>query len=152
METCVSEYGLGRTELQKYVDELPKRNNHFLGALRALSHFEQSVAALYQAALLTQPITKNRLFQKGDGSPMERLNLIYNRSKYFEEGEEGAGPPPATPIWLTNEGLQSSDADLPFAELHDIIIDLTKCAEMIAVKLPSMIEERRKAGGGRVQG
>ena len=145
METAVSEYRLGRATLQSYVDELPKRNNHFLSALRALSHFEQSAAALYQAAMLTEPVTKQKPFQKGDKSPMERLNMIYNRSKHFEEGVRQQAMPPATPVWLINEGLECSLGTLSFADFHEIILDLTKCAEAIAVELPKLIEERRKA-------
>src|SRR5580700_3080822 len=46
-ETAVGEYRLGRAKLQAYVEQLSSRNNHFLEALRALSHFEQCAAASY---------------------------------------------------------------------------------------------------------
>lgn len=143
METAVGEYRLGREMLQAYVDELPRRNNHFLQALRALSHFEQSAAALYQAAQLTRPITKEQLFENNDGSPEQRLNVIYNRSKHFDEPVGSL--PPAVPVWLTNEGLECSSAALSFAELHGIILDITKCCECVAVDLPRKVEEKRKA-------
>jgi hypothetical protein len=129
METAVGEYRLGRSELQNYVEQLPDRNNHFLTALRALSHFEQSIAALYQAVDLVRCITAQDPFKKNDGSPMDRLNKIYNRSKHFKENKA-----PATPIWLTNECLERSDAKITFIELCEIIADLTKCAEGIAAR------------------
>lgn len=144
LETAVTEYRQGREKLQNYVDELPKRNNHFLMAMRALSHFEQSTSVLYQAVMLTEPITRERPFQKGDGSSVERLNMIYNRSKHFDEGAGNQEPPPATPVWLINEGLECSEGTLTFTDLHAILVDMTKCAETIAVKLPKLVEERRK--------
>ncbi len=148
METAVSEYRLGRLLLMDYVQEVPRRNNHFLRAMRALSHFEQSAAALYQAAELTRPITKMELFKKGDGSPMDHLNKIYNRSRHFEQGVGEPGPPPAVPVWLTNEGLECPNCTLTFAEMHEIIVDLTKCAELVAIELPKHVEEKRKASAG----
>jgi hypothetical protein len=144
METAVREYRLGRSELQSYVEQLPIRNDHFLAALRALSRFEQSAAALYQAATLLACIKPGPLFKKGDGSSMERLNAIYNRSKHFEEGATFTGTAPATPIWLTNEGLECSDAALTFTELHEMIVDLTKCAEAIATEIPKKMQEGQK--------
>lgn len=141
METAVGEYRLGRRELLNYVEQLPVRNNHFLAALRALSHFEQSAAALYQAAILLTRIKPGQLFNKGDGSSVECLNKIYNRSKHFEEGGTFAGAAPATPIWLTNEGLECSDAALTFVELHEMVVELTKCAEVIAVRIPRRLQE-----------
>lgn len=144
METAVDEYRRGREELQNYVAELPRRNNHFLGALRALSHFEQSCAALYQALCLTPPFTGiKEFFKKGDNSPEEHLNAIYNRSKHFEEGAGQDTPPPATPVWLTNEGIECTDCTLTFAELHGVILDLTKVAEFISLELPKRLQEKR---------
>jgi hypothetical protein len=144
METAVEEYRLGRGELHSYVEQLPVRNNHFLAALRALSHFEQSAAALYQAAILTTFIMPGLPFTQSDGSSMDRLNMIYNRSKHFEEGATFAGPAPATPVWLTNEGLECSDAALSFIELHELIVDQTNCAEAIAIGIPKKVQEMRK--------
>jgi hypothetical protein len=140
-ETAVGEYRLGRAKLQAYVEQLSSRNNHFLEALRALSHFEQCAAASYQAAELAAGLLSRRLFEKVDGSRWNRLYNIYNRSKHFGAERRSSlkarqagnrAPFPAVPVWLINEGLESTDASITFAELHDIIVNLREGVELIA--------------------
>jgi len=143
METAVTEYRVGRAELQRYVERLPRTNGHFSLALAALSHFEQSVAALYQAATLLKSLVNGPpLFASNDGSVMDRLNKIYNRSKHFEEGPGSIAPPPA-PVWLTNDGLECSNAAVTFSELRDLILDFTRGAEAITQKWSAYAEKHR---------
>jgi hypothetical protein len=70
---------------------------------------------------------------------MDRLNTIYNRSNHFGEGPTFAGLAPAAPVWLTNEGLECSDAALSFIELYELIVDQTNCAEAIAIRIPEKV-------------
>lgn len=143
LETAVVEYQHGRAELLTYVKDLPRRNNHFLGALRALSHFEQCAAALYQAAQLTPALTGQPVFKKGDGSPLSRLNIIYNRSKHFEDAA-GVATPPATPVWLVNEGIECTEVLLTYDDLVFVLNDLMKCGDFVAIELPKLVEEKRR--------
>jgi hypothetical protein len=55
----------------------------------------------------------------------ERLRLLYNTSKHIDERiEDGELLDDATlPIWLTNEGVESKDHLLSFAELSGFMQD-----------------------------
>lgn len=66
-----------------------------------------------------------------DGSGIQRLNLLYNRTKHLESAiNSGQLPPDGTlPVWLTNDGLRAVDAELTFAELAEILTDLAKWAD-----------------------
>jgi hypothetical protein len=81
------------------------------------------------------------LFVKGDGSILQRLNLLYNRTKHIESDiKSGQGPPNGTlPVWLTNEGLETTNAQLAFGEMADILSDLAKWAD--AVQDPLTMQE-----------
>jgi len=145
IEIAIVEYRLGRRVLQSAVATTPKTDHHFLETLRALSHFEQSAVALYQAAQLTRPlIRKRQLFEPNDkSSPLYKLNKIYNRSRHFE-GEETPGRIPAAPVWLTNAGLETPECTLRFVEMHEVILSLTNVAKLVAEEFPSRVLALRK--------
>jgi hypothetical protein len=77
------------------------------------------------------------LFSPGDGSVLQRLNLLYNRSKHTDKAITAWQLPPngTISIWLTNDGLQSMDSSLSFEEAADILADLAWWAD--AVQDPS---------------
>ena len=128
MEIAVGEYRLGRRLLPACVVKLPTTNDHCFEALRALSHFEKSAAALYQAAQLTRPvIRKKQLFEPNDKtSPLYKLSKIYNRSKHFEKAERN--------VRITNEGLENPECTLKFVEMHEIIVSLINVAKLVDEK------------------
>ena len=84
------------------------------------------------------------LFVKDDGSILQRLNLLYNRSKHIESAIKSSQLPPngTLPVWLTNEGLEATDAKLTFEEMADILSDLAKWAD--AVQDPLTMQETIK--------
>jgi hypothetical protein len=74
-----------------------------------------------------------RPFVQGQGSVEERLNNLYNQMKHVEGRiESGQMVEGATvPVWLTNDGLRSTDALLRYSETGDILRDLAKWAGIV---------------------
>jgi hypothetical protein len=107
---------------------------------RFLSDADRAWALLVRG----QPV----LFGRNDGSSLQRLNLLYNRTKHIESAiKSGQLPPNGTlSVWLTNEGLEAVGAKLAFNEMADILCDLAKWAD--AVQDPLTMRENIKKSYG----
>lgn len=86
---------------------------------RAVDNWEVFLANAEQAMqLLSDSAGGLQRFVPGDGSDLERLNLLYNYSKHFakrtKDGNSAAEA--AFPIWISNEGLQCPESSLGWAE------------------------------------
>jgi len=105
---------------------------------QALNHFETLFAQLYQAYLLIKSATEFEIFKKGDDSELDRVRKIYNASKHMDERiEKGKLPEKGTcAIWITNNGIECTDAAITFVELKDILIELSKLANKISNLTP----------------
>jgi hypothetical protein len=78
---------------------------------RALYHFEASIAQLYQAYDYSRKLFQQNLFKCKDGSTFDRLNRINNTVKHeVARGEQTT--------WITNSGIEASDAVISFQELE----------------------------------
>ena len=69
---------------------------------------------LYQAYDSSRKALDKTLFEGKDGSPLSRLNLIYNASKHQLAGTD-------QPTWITNDGIESSNAKLSFLEMEELL-------------------------------
>lgn len=143
-KTAISEYNRGRIFLQRYVDALPA--NHFLEEHRkALAHFENCILQLHVAivslASLGGGIKPGRaksgwkqLYVIGDGSDYDRLRLLNNSIKHFDEIIDDAvksnASVPIAPVWITNDGFEcTKGARLSFLEIETIFEAQAKDAE-----------------------
>lgn len=136
---AINEYSTGRELLEAYVQKLPQTNSHFLKAIDATNHFEQSIAAACQAAkyamemasLANAPIIKDQL----EG----RLRHIWNRSKHFDEDfiqtnhPHRRHPNITAPVWLTTDGVCCADASVTFHELHTFLSTLLNMFKAVSV-------------------
>lgn len=122
-EMALAEYASAREELRSFVSGNRGRWSPYF---RALYHFEAAVAQLYQAFDYSRKVLNTKLFAENDGSPLNRLNLIYNTSKHQLAGAD-------QPLWITNEGIETVESKLAFSEMEDL---LRSCAR-IATKLTS---------------
>jgi hypothetical protein len=107
-----------------------RRRNAISLYITAVGHWEQFIPRADRAwAVLVKG--EKILFVKGDGSVVQRLNLLYNRTKHIESAiKSGQLPPDGTlPVWLTNDGLRSVDAQLASTELAETLTDLAKWAD-----------------------
>jgi len=130
-EMSFVEYENGRMALQQYVSSSPKSITRYL---RAIFHFESFVAQSYQAFEIVRKWIGQNLFQSGDGSILDRLNLIYGRSKHADKAIfAGQLPPDATmPVWLTNIGLQAEGIALSYNEMPNILKELSTIASRLS--------------------
>lgn len=98
--------------------------------IKAIGHWEQFLSQADRAwAVLVKG--EKTLFAKDDGSVVQRLNLLYNRTKHLETAINSEQLPPdgTIPVWLTNDGLQAVGGKLTFAEIAEILVDLAKWAD-----------------------
>jgi hypothetical protein len=154
--TANEEYRLGRELLVRYVEGVAE-GRHLLGAyLSALTHFEQCLGAIWQAAELHDrmckkvqghPHGKMALYEKGQGSDLERINDLNNVAKHFNvfQAEQAS-----TPIWITNHGIKGiGGLELSFDELYDNLTALSDVARVTNVEIPHEAVARGRDGGLR---
>jgi hypothetical protein len=60
---------------------------------------------------------------------LSRLNLLYNASKH----QPASGD---QPIWITNEGLECSDAKLSFVEIEELLRQCGRIATKLTTNVP----------------
>jgi hypothetical protein len=119
LKTAVSQYNQGRQFLEKYVNALP--GNHLLEAHRnALAHFENSILQLHVAIVSLADISGMRQKVYVSGSDYDRLRLLNNSIKHFDEHIEKAmkraSSVPIAPVWITNDGLECTRTSLLFLD------------------------------------
>lgn len=113
----------------------------------AIGHWEVFLSQAYQAWCLLARGQKI-LFAPGDGSTMQRLNLLYNRTKHAESAITAEQLPPdgTLPVWLKNDGLHSVESSLTFEEIAEMLEDLAVWAE--AAQNPATMREKIAAKYG----
>jgi hypothetical protein len=117
------------------------------GYIAAIGYWESLLSQAYQAWCLLargEPV----LFRPNDGSPMQRLNLLYGRTKHAEKAITAEQLPPegTLPVWLKNDGLHSVDSALTFDEIAEMLEELALWAD--AAQDPSTMREKIQAKYG----
>ena len=97
---------------------------------RCLRRFESTVAMVYQALDVGRKAIERKLFTESEGSPYERLNRIYNRSRHAKPETLPSGQLHA--VWIKNDGLYTDGANLTFDELRDLICMICRVADTLA--------------------
>jgi hypothetical protein len=77
---------------------------------------------------------KDVLFTKNDGTVLQRLRTLYNRTKHTGLAND------ILPVWLTNDGLEATNGKLTFAEIADLLSDLATFAD--GVQDPATLREK----------
>lgn len=152
---AAEEYRTGRSHLLRYVEGV-EVGEHRLGAyLSALTHFEQCLGAIWQAAelfnkmehkILGTTAKEFTLFKKGENSDLERINKLNNVAKHFNaiQAEQTS-----TPIWITNVGIKTIDINvaLSFDDLYENVMALSEVARQTFVEIPKEAHARRRRQG-----
>jgi hypothetical protein len=120
VEMALSEYSAARMQIQDLIPGNPRWSPYY----RALHHMEVAVALLYQAYDVGRKATDKDYFEKGDGSPLQRLNRIYNSSKHIRAIADG-------PVWLSNQGVCTADTVLLFSEFEGLAREAARIVEGI---------------------
>jgi len=139
-EAAFREYEAARHSTLKYLEN----RDALSGYIMAIGHWEVFLSQTYQAWCLLARGQKV-LFEPGDGSPMQRLHLLYNRAKHAESAITSQQLPPdgTLPVWLTNDGLNCVESSLTFEEMAGVLKDLAHWAE--AVQDPLTMREKLPA-------
>lgn len=129
------EYQLARLLLQKYIDDLSNNKQSIELYVESLVHFEGCIAQMWQ---IYDQIKRNLsgkhknfkgIYTKDDGSPHERLNMLYNISRYAGENIPDEG---TVPIWITNDGLEAKDYSITFDELAKLLGEIGFIADKLS--------------------
>lgn len=131
-EAAFIEYAHARQALIEFVTTGSKKPSIYF---RALTHFETTIAFLYQAYDFAREFTSTKLFQKGDGSNYERLNRVYNVSRHFKPADLPADHLHA--LWLTNDGIQINSCIVSFKEIGDFLVEIGKLADRVSGLSPN---------------
>lgn len=81
-----------------------------------------------------------RFWSKGDGSSLERVNILYNFTKHAEDKISNGLELPGYQIWLTNSGISCEESNVSFAEITDLLVDLADNAKFYG-NPPKVIKE-----------
>jgi hypothetical protein len=152
---ATKEYQAARICLDRYVSRLPEHDR--LGEYwKSLMHFEVVVLRLHLAITCLGGAVQSvgidsPIFKRGDTSDYDRLRLINNRIKHFDEDIQEAlskkRAVPITPLWITNDGIESSEAKLTFLELVEILKTQTEDARNFSETFFNDARDRRKESG-----
>jgi hypothetical protein len=128
-EAAFINYHLARAALQEFTLSVKGGDRKLLSYFRAL-HFFEATLAVWQAFELYRRISKEKHYEKGDGSDYEKLNNLYNVSRHtnpiiLRQKQWHA-------IWITNDGLATQDFLLPFSALEKLMIEVGDLATLIA--------------------
>jgi hypothetical protein len=137
-ESAIADYEEARGHLSALVRDRKSISLYF----RCLRRFESTLAMTYQALNLLRKAAGIKLFEKGDGSPYARANLIYRRVRHADP--QALPPGHLHPVWLRNEGLFTDSASLTFDELADLVRQISRIADKLAKGEPP--PSRRIAG------
>ena len=135
-EGALSAYREARIALIEYL-ETPR--NVLSPYFRALLNFEVCISQCYQGYELLATASGEKFFERNDGSEAERLQMLYVDSKHMDRMIDGGKiPTEATAaVWITNHGLESSNAALSFEELLEMLLNMGRLAERLSMLEPS---------------
>lgn len=97
----------------------------------ALGSFEASLSSAYQGLVFAGKRIGEDLFDKGDGSEVERMNHLYNTSRHYDPAKDLL-PDHLHAVWLRNDGLHSKTDTLTFHEIRKWVHVLCKISAAIA--------------------
>ena len=105
---------------------------------RSLTQFEICISQCYQGyELLTQAMGQ-KLYEPKDGTPEEKLQIVYVDSKHMDRMIAGDKLPASATsgIWITNTGIESSRGLITFQEVHGLLQQMHSLAEMLCAFEP----------------
>ena len=131
-EAAFREYESARRALCDYLSGERRRVSVYF---KALFHLETCIAQMWQVYDQTMSFgkrvtgEKKKFYEPGDGSVYERLNKLYNDSRYAGDNI----PEDSTlPVWLTNTGIEAKETSISFAELADLLSEIGDWADTIS--------------------
>ncbi len=96
----------------------------------ALRKIESSVAQLYQAFDFARKALSQDIFEKNDGTVIQRLNSIYNDSRHPDVTKLPPGH--LQPVWIHDDGFCTINARLGFDEFESLLRLIGKNVDRIS--------------------
>lgn len=115
----------------------------------ALLYWEGFLSQAAQAQNVIKQLIRNTgdpnfmIYKPDDGSIEQRLHSIYNSIKHVEKRISAPGQLPTgsvSPVWMTNDGICSTEHCLTWAETGEILDEIAKFADDI--QDPATLAER----------
>lgn len=125
-EMALVEYSAMHREVVGHVSNPFRWSSYY----RALHHGEVALSLMYQALDIISKSAAIRLFDKLDGTELQRLNGVYNTSKHRT-------PVPDESIWLVNAGFKTADHELKFEEFEEILRSAGRIATGLLQAIPT---------------
>ncbi len=119
------EYSAGRDSLFEYLADQITNTHHYF---RAIHHFTASIGQLWQFFDLNRSKHEQRtgnlidIYKPNGESVLEKLNILHNVSKHAAVDYESM----TQPVWITNSGIASKEAELFFYELKETLEQVSK--------------------------
>ena len=147
-ETAFQEYFFAIADLSNYVKQYILCNDNPADQLsdyfKILHRFEIIISQIYQSYMVLQYFLvlekHERFWSKGDGSSLERVNILYNYAKHAEDKIAKGLELPGYQIWLTNSGISCEENSISFEEISELLIDLADNAKYYS-NPPKVIKE-----------
>jgi hypothetical protein len=138
VQSAFREYALARERTMTYFKSAEAVSTYFV----AIGHWEVFLYYAYQAYELLAGPEKRVLFEPNDGSVLQRLGLLYGRTKHMNKAiNAGQFAPGSTlAVWLTNDGLRGVDGHVTFDEMAEILEELARWSD--AVQDPLTMREK----------
>lgn len=129
-QAAFTAHSLARSATIAFVESGSQSPNRYADAILQWEIFLGQ--AWHGFALLRKAFNLPKIFEPGDGSVFERLNHFYNAMKHVESRiENGQMLPEATvPVWLSDDGLVSTDAKFSYSETAEVLREVAKWAEI----------------------
>lgn len=133
-QSAFADYELARMATERFLGD---RDHAIPAYVAAVGHWEDFLTHVWQAnEFLTKvivPGAKRPMFEPGDGSANERLHSLHTRAKHAAAAilrGELVGESPLC-VWLTNDGLKSTDSWLTYEEAAEELRSLAKWARVV---------------------
>lgn len=128
-EAAFREYTLAREATYAFLGSMGSASRY----MAALFHWEVWLSQAWHGYELLRRVAGGvQIFEKGDGSIEQRLNLLYNQAKHVASEIENGNLPTSDAtlgVWLENAGLRSNDGHLTFSESALVLEDLARWAD-----------------------
>lgn len=101
--------------------------------MRAILHWESFLAQSWMGYQLIRTPSGKKVFEPGDGSVLQRLHCLYNRSKHSENAIQAGqlAPGGTITVWMEDHGLQGHEVALSWQESGDVLEDLSSGANAL---------------------
>ena len=125
-DAALGEYDSACASLGEFVRQGRAVRTYF----RALHQFEAGSAACYQAFDFGRKGLKSRLFETADGTPIQRLNAVYNEGRHEHLLSLPSGH--LHVVWLTNTDITTAKTRLSYEELRELVAEICRIANTLA--------------------